>query len=217
MDYAFAPGVFACVADGRLVVLNVRADRYLMLPPALEATLFRMIEKREPVAGDDAVCERLCTNGLVLQRAATPELALCSAVPPQRSLIDEGWSSPGAGPVALAGMSAILARTRLSILGLERALDRVRAVQCACASDGDRVIRAAVAFAELRFTMRALGRCLPLSLALASTARRRHSEVRLVLGVQCDPFLAHAWVELHAKVLNDRLDTVRSFTPILVL
>lgn len=217
MNYAFAPGVFACLADGRLVILNVPADRYLMLPAETEASLLRLIENTPGKPGDREIHERLCTNGLVLQPSCRPRLELCQATAPLCSLIDDGWPPPGACPVAIAGLSAIKAAMRLKVGGLDKTLRGVIAVRPPLQDSINQATGAAVAFAELRMTVRALDRCLPLSLALASAAKRRHGEVRLVLGVRCHPFCAHAWVQLGPKVLNDRLDTVHSFTPILVL
>ena len=39
----------------------------------------------------------------------------------------------------------------------------------------------------------------------------------LVFAVMTRPFAAHCWVQLDETVLNDRLDHVRKFTPILVV
>jgi hypothetical protein len=39
----------------------------------------------------------------------------------------------------------------------------------------------------------------------------------VVLGVQLGPFSAHCWVQHEDRLVNDRVDMVRTFTPILVL
>jgi hypothetical protein len=217
MTFGFAPGVFACIADGQLVILNVPADRYLMLPPEAEASLLRLVRDQPAEPADQAVWERLCTSGLILQKSPQATLALCEAITPLRSLLDDGWTPSGASPVWLAGVRALTAGARLKMNGLEGALRRMTAVPAPTTDDLDHVMAHAAAFAELRLAIRALDRCLPLSIALATIARRQHRDVRLVLGVRCHPFCAHAWVQLGATVLNDRLDTVRSFTPILAL
>jgi len=38
-----------------------------------------------------------------------------------------------------------------------------------------------------------------------------------VIGIRPDPFLAHCWVQHKGLVLNDDIDNVRTFTPILVI
>jgi hypothetical protein len=215
-SYSFAPGVSACLADGqRLVVLNTRADRYMMLPPPVEASLRRLLDGAPNLTTDRMLRERLCTNGLILRRGDGPPAALCRAQPREGSLIDAGWAPPGPRAVAGAGWHVLRAMAALRLSGLERSLDRVTGI-----TPVERALpvdRTAAAFAELRLVMRSLDRCLPLSLALAAVAKRRHAGVRLVLGVKCSPFGAHAWVQQGRVVLNDRLDAVLEYTPILVL
>lgn len=217
MPYAFAPGVSACRADGRLVILNLTADRYLMLPRDLEASVIRLIDGERALARDRAVHERLCTDGLVLQRSPKADLCLCAEPIPSSSLVDSGWPRPPKGTVIAAGMRAVRASAELRFAGLDYTLRRVKRILAPESDSAEDANRVAAAFAELRLVMRSLDRCLPLSIALARAAKRDHGLVRLVLGVACDPFRAHAWVQLDRTVLNDRLDTVRTFTPILAL
>lgn len=217
MPYAFAPGVFACRADGRLVILNLPADRYLMSPRELEASVLRLLDGAPDSAADPSVRERLCTNGLILQRSPNVKLQLCAEPPPSFSLIDAGWPRPTPLELATAAVQAAQANVLLRFGCLGRALRRVERLRPPMRDDAEDVTRAAAAFAELRLVVRALDRCLPLSIALAAAAKKRHAGARLVVGVACDPFRAHAWVQLGPTVLNDRLDTVRSFSPILAL
>lgn len=73
----------------------------------------------------------------------------------------------------------------------------------------------AASFASLRLWS-SHDRCLPRSLALARAIRIAGGEARLVLGVTLHPFAAHAWVQDGDTVLNDMLDHVLLFRPILV-
>ena len=59
-------------------------------------------------------------------------------------------------------------------------------------------------------------RCLPRSFALTHALREAGNEVALVIGVALHPFAAHAWVQDGDRVLNDTLDHVALFKPILV-
>ena len=54
-------------------------------------------------------------------------------------------------------------------------------------------------------------------MALAETFWKANIPVALVLGVRLAPFRAHSWVQLKDEVLNDHIDHIRSFTPILIL
>jgi hypothetical protein len=215
MSHVFAPGVSACLADGRLVILNVRADRYLMAPRAVEASLLRLVRGEKDAPGDTALRDRLCTDSLVLRRASGPPPALCSMEPPVRSLLDDGWDGCGHGRVAIAAARMLATMAELRLRGLTPPLQRLGRRRPR-ADDEAAAARIAAAFAELRLAIRPLDRCLPHSVALALAARRHQADVRLVLGVRCYPFAAHAWVQCGSALLNDRLDTVHAYTPILV-
>jgi hypothetical protein len=45
--------------------------------------------------------------------------------------------------------------------------------------------------------------------------RRLYSN--LVMGVACDPFSAHAWVQYGALVLNDSVGNAQAYVPIRVI
>lgn len=59
-------------------------------------------------------------------------------------------------------------------------------------------------------------RCLPRSLMSARFLRRRGHDVDLVFGVRSHPFDAHCWVEQGGRLLNDELDFVRAYAPIVI-
>ena len=58
--------------------------------------------------------------------------------------------------------------------------------------------------------------CLPHSLAVAERLIRAGQPAQLVFGVRLGPFAAHCWVQQGSLVVNDRVEIVRTFTPILV-
>jgi len=58
-------------------------------------------------------------------------------------------------------------------------------------------------------------RCLPWSASLVDALRDRGADVTLVIGVRTAPWAAHAWAEHEGVVLNDSLDHVSPYTPIL--
>lgn len=59
--------------------------------------------------------------------------------------------------------------------------------------------------------------CLVRALALARHATAAGYGIDLVFGVKLRPFEAHCWVEHQGLVLDDHLDHVRRYTPILVI
>ena len=216
MPYTLAPGVHACRADGRLVFLDLLADRYLMIEPRSEAILLATAGAR--ASGESSVeLDRLCALGLLAQSNDDRPLGLCVARPPERSLLERPWRSPSLTAIGAATAAVLAASVRLRWRGLARALQGIPDPGPDTADDVDRTMYHAAAFAELRLAFRTLDRCLPLSLALVRGARRGDRAVRLVIGVKLGPFGAHAWAQRDDLVLNDRLDAVRAFTPVLVV
>ncbi|WP_195908605.1 lasso peptide biosynthesis B2 protein [Novosphingobium sp. Gsoil 351] len=205
-----------CVADGRLIILDVAADRYRMLPPAAETAILRHFHGDGLQCGDERALARLLANGILQVQPDGVGGQLCGHALPELSFFDDPWRTPGAVAVARAALSVVRAMADLRLRGLARTLEAFPRSNSSPAAALSCSQRHAAAFAELRLIMRTLDRCLPLSIALARTARRSDGDIRLVIGVKLDPFGAHAWVQRGNVVLNDRLDAVVPFTPILV-
>jgi hypothetical protein len=82
----------------------------------------------------------------------------------------------------------------------------------------DLVVRSILsAHVATRLLLASQDRCLVRSFALAHHLLRvgQHNEV--VLAVQLQPFQAHCWVQIGDRLINERLEVAREFTPILVL
>lgn len=217
MTYALASGLHACVADRRLVLLSLPCDRYWMLPAAAEAAALRALTGKPLHAGDAPVLERLAARGLLRPSSCGNESALCTHPMPSTSMVEQQWERPALTEMLRSWFAVIGAMALLRLNGLEAMIDRVRASELRRHANIERISVLASSFAELRFAVRTMDRCLPLSVALAVRAKREDEGVRLVLGVAGNPFAAHAWVQHGACLLNDRLDAVAGFTPILAV
>lgn len=57
--------------------------------------------------------------------------------------------------------------------------------------------------------------CLLDSVSLVQYLARRRVHARMVIGVTCDPFAAHCWVQTRDWVLNDTVGNVIAHTPIM--
>lgn len=82
---------------------------------------------------------------------------------------------------------------------------------------GDEVRRVACAYARTDLLLGKTDRCLVRSLAMFDELRSRNIATRLVFGVRIAPFTAHCWVQRDGMVLNDSVENVKDFTPILVV
>lgn len=100
---------------------------------------------------------------------------------------------------------------RVRIEQLKQRKTRSRAVPGSDALDD--VVRSANA---ARYLFNIHDQCLVTSLALLDYLSTHGFHADLVLGVRATPFSAHAWVQAGGRILNDRIDTVRLYRPILV-
>ena len=62
-----------------------------------------------------------------------------------------------------------------------------------------------------------LDNCLSQSVAIAGRLLHRNVRATLIIGVRLGPFNAHCWVQRDDRLVNDRFDMVRMFTPILAI
>jgi hypothetical protein len=75
---------------------------------------------------------------------------------------------------------------------------------------------AMTALRRIRLFMPTPRRCLPASLITAVFLARRDVTTQIVFGVRSYPFEAHCWVEHDGVVVDDDLDKVCAFLPIVV-
>lgn len=72
-------------------------------------------------------------------------------------------------------------------------------------------------FEHARLLRSAADRCLPRSIALTLGLATRGIRTNLVIAVKTAPFAAHCWVQHGSDVLNDSVEEVRRYHPLLVL
>lgn len=100
------------------------------------------------------------------------------------------------------------------IFGLSRTLQGTEANSAPDSCGAARVISA---FEHARLIRTAADRCLPRSIAMALRLARYGYRADVVLGVKLAPFAAHCWVQCGDEVLNDSLEEVQRYVPILVI
>lgn len=221
MDFVLRKGVSFCETSGRLVFLDVPNDRYVCLESEADRALRRLAGGESLTREDEAVLADLVADGLL---AAAPEGArpqACSPPPePERSLMDEDLP---VGSAAVAHALWRLARSTLAlkVLPLRAMIESTtqRKAQLGCDAEPFASMAAEVAGAFKRSALIAapLDRCLPRSFATAHALLDRKLRPDLVFGVRLHPFGAHCWVQHGRTLVNETLDQVRNFTPILVV
>jgi hypothetical protein len=218
MEFCLRDGLSFCEVDGRLVFLDIVADRYFCLGRAVENSLRLVIARKKLTPTDEDRLAGLVRHG-VLSETNGGGIAPCPPVAPPVSSMLDGASLP-AGPIAAATLATLASMARLKCLPLRASLKRARA-PITDKEDTDqrneRLARIAQAFDHAGRLVSAHDRCLARSVAVARTAWKAGIDVELVLGVALGPFTAHCWVQRGSIVVNDRIDTVLTYTPILVI
>ncbi|GAA0308471.1 lasso peptide biosynthesis B2 protein [Sphingomonas oligophenolica] len=217
--YSLSPGISACRVGGRLVFLDLPKDRYFALPAATDAALARLLDRSARVAGDESHIKRLIEKGVLRpdSRCEAPEL--CDAPPAARaSMLDEIFPQREFGHAVGAVSRITLERLRLRVRGLAATIGQLQRAPHRDIAADDAALRDIVsAYASAGAYASQRDRCLPSSLALARQLFHRGLGGSLIIGVDLRPFRAHCWVQSGECVLNDRVDSVRVFTPILVV
>lgn len=234
--YALAGHVFVCVQGEHVVFLDVRKDRYFALEAEKTASLGVLVPgwpvvPPAPAAGGTEVVQSsvialLLERGLlsadaqagknaapVVVERLTGELAADAYVDLAR---------PGVATVMRFIGCALAASFMLRFRGFERVVRRVsrrnRAQDAGAAFDSKEVHRLVAAFAWLRpFFFTAKDMCLFEAFALSEFLARHGVFPRWVFGVQARPFAAHCWLQIGGIVLNDSVEHVGRYTPIMVV
>jgi hypothetical protein len=223
----------ACRAGGQLILLDLQRGRYLSLS-GLQAhdvgALFceRSTPQAHPVTNPgrrtQQAIDRLRAQGLLVDGPS---------VTPQTIAYAEASASLDLGPVPLRsirlselasfvvslarGKAWLRWRSLYSIVNLieARRQGSARFSQDASRESVERLLGVYGALQPLAFS--AHGQCLLDSLVLLEFLHRSGCHAQWFIGIRTSPFRAHAWLQLHGTVLNDRFENVRRFEPILVV
>lgn len=214
MPLSLSPDVHACSDNGVVVLLDLRANRYFALPPAV------MLETGVAIGGLPAGRSRLSHEGVELLRARRaiveaqtirPDVQEAPSVREPAALNDRPLiSRVDVASFAVACALADRAVRSGTLHASVNAISRAKARACA----GDAVDRAS-AFSRLRVWYPRARVCLFDSLALARFLAWSRCSFDLIFAVRSRPFAAHCWVEAGGRALNDFYDTHAAFTPIL--
>jgi len=202
-----------CVVGGRAIFLDVDGDRYFHLPADLNAAFVGSIDN--PASVGCEVRARLARLGVAIEGTIASR-----PVRPQISLSTQAIEPGNAGRfLAAAGIAQACMRFRLRRWSFADVIGAERGRHC-----DDRRVIAISEPSNLYGSFRALeawfgeeDQCLARALAYRMIALARGFDASLVIGVKLDPFAAHCWVQSGPLLLNDRLERVRLFTPILAI
>lgn len=239
MTYFLAPHVFACRTPDHVVILDIRADRYLALEETHAGQLSAWIAGWPGAASDDS-------SGLVNEQDGTEQLAqqmieqgllttthesgrATTAAPslpaPTESFVHSYFvHQPGFKVRDVLRFARACADATLA-LKFRRLEQTIRSVATTpvqepgpSANHYERTEKLVGIFEGLRpFLLAGTRSCMFDSLALMKFLSLYRLRPRWVFGVRTSPFAAHCWLQDGEYVLNDVPDHVGTFTPIMTV
>jgi hypothetical protein len=220
MHYALRPDLTFCFVQQRAIFLDVAADRYFSLDGPAGDSFSRLVAEKPLSPADDEALTRLVARGILESKGAGSVVAPCRHPAPRHSYLDAHRTSPGARRLPSVAWHLAATNLRLRRLPLAHMVQRVALAKKRSGMrppGGGDLRKLAQTYEWTRRFIMPLDRCLVRAIALAGQAAGAGHRIDLVFGVQLRPFGAHCWVEYEGMVLDDRLDHVRNFTPILAV
>lgn len=226
--YYVSPHIRHCDVDEGAVVLDLRTERYIAVPPLARHALDNIARDAPFDASDSSeVIEALLGAGFITTRQEQTVLPrLCQPLPSE-SLLEtlHGTARPPLKWTAIAAFLAAYtsAAYKLRRLRFDQVLQSMHTRKSAIAASAPGASREYIQALVQTFRWQRLwtytgtDKCLLDSLVLIDFLCRFDVAAMLVLGVQSKPFGAHAWVQWQDKILNDTLEKVSRYAPILVL
>ena len=222
MGFALRDDVYYCVANRKVVLLDLRGNTLFCLPPATDMA-FQRLAVGEHNDADMAELAPLITRGYLYEvsgsgltgpkpRPVVPLRDLPASALPPSSLAD----------TASATFRQLATMAELRTRPIHRVLADVRSRKAERSSASDwladpKALRRLSAMLATRRHIKTQDKCLRWSVAMARHLHAAGAYAELVFGVRMQPFGAHAWVQSGDLVVNDSADHVLQYTPILVI
>ncbi|MBN8818689.1 MAG: lasso peptide biosynthesis B2 protein [Sphingomonas sp.] len=217
MGYSLPPSVTFCWVGSVPYFLDLKADRYFKLA-GRSAEQFRALIAGDEIAQADAA-DLEAAGAIVCINTALSAFVAPLSRRFTRSIVEEASSSITLSSLSRAIFDTCRTSFALRSRSLSSVVDQLMAAKTlACGEVGlDHIEMVASTYRTLDFLVSSETRCLARSIAMARTLLTEGNNFELILGVRSGPFGAHCWLAQGDVVLNDRLDKVRDFTPILVI
>lgn len=214
---ALAPGVHVAVVDDDLVFLDVPQDRYVCLPGV--ALTARVDAGRTAIDIDSpALLGELREAGLTTE-AQAPRAPWRAPPRPEVCTLRREVEAPRLRDVP-EGARAV---TDLWVAYRGRSLAELLKMMPSPKGDApstgslDEVVRIAIRFQRWAPFAPTSAKCLLRTFMLRRLLRRRGQDALWVFGVRTRPFGAHCWLQADGIVLDDDVDRIAAFEPILVV
>ncbi len=238
--YFLAPHAYASIHSNELFILDLKKDKYISIDlqscvglpeviagwPLAPAPVFDVAADIDAPLPQDAMSTlaALVERGLVVQN----EMAAARDERIEALAVEREWGGDLSAPrIGLSDVSSFakacaLAKVRLRLHSLEylvrRSLERNRAFRIATCDIGreEAVWEVIGKHAYLRpWFYSATDMCVFECLVLLEFLAQFHFSIDWVFGVRADPFAAHCWLQFGNCVVNDTIENVSRFSPIM--
>jgi hypothetical protein len=212
-NFAFA---FSC---GRTVFMDKERNRYFALPPEVDRAFQALVADGGLEADRQQRLEPLIrtailfwTEGHMVTPAPMSPVACALESDPRAS--GSPWL---VARCALSHIRAVQRTRRTPLLEIVSTIeawrrDRGPFLRRADSRGWQRLTRS---FRPILAMQARPDQCLANSVAFLDVATSHGLDAQIVFGVHAMPFAAHCWVQREGTVLNDALETVRHFSPII--
>ena len=233
--YYLSADLYVCLSDARVVLLDLRRDKYLALDQDASSLLQPVVSA---LGSQEGICEAapepdvravladlrasgiLCTDPPPRARHETshplirPQRAI-HPLPPYRECVTTRQTARYIMCVVRA-KSALRLRSIYRIVLAERRKASARPLASRML-DATRVTELCSVYSRLRVIATGPRQCLFDSFALKLFLAKYRVFPDWIFGVRLNPFAAHCWLQHGDTLVNDSLDAVRRFTPIMAV
>jgi len=232
--YLLARHVFVCLSGEQAILLDLHRDQYLALSDESSRLLGHAvvdwpIVPTGPVSTQqevDAAVGELAARGLITldplrgKPAGTIEYSQPTGtlIPPAQLFADSHGqqASSRASRLARIAIAAVQARLWLRLRSIEWIVNNLSRTEVRPPLDESAARKhVALFYAARPFLFSSRNACLFDSLALLLFLRQLGVYPHWIFAVRTGPFAAHCWLQSGHVVLNDTVDNVRSYTPIM--
>ncbi|MAN74213.1 lasso peptide biosynthesis B2 protein [Henriciella sp.] len=228
-SYYLKKDVFTCMAGGICLGLDARTDRYFWLTAEQSCWLDQILrtDRPSPLTGKQLqFAGRLLDRGLITQDLSDSRSKAAAHPPSPRYCVFDMDDDPQAGPRWKYAPGLVLTLLRCWRPGnsrrgdLRRRLNQVRrwrerigTVQTADTADIVHLTRQFHALTPYFFSIH--DACFFRSFLLVGYLARFGIQADWIFGMRLAPFGAHCWVVWKDMLLNEALDTVAEYQPVM--
>ena len=215
--FTLRDGLSFCRTEGQTIFLDLNADRYFGLRPALNQAFGCLIDADSI---DDRHGDTLLEAGIIVRSSIGDRPVPCPRNQPSEAGIPMDKPRASAAHVASALTRRLWWRARLRKLPFIRNIRSIEQRKLGVAEQAapyHRLTHLDQAYRRAAMILSARDQCLATALSLASWLMALGIRPDLVLGVKLNPFQAHSWVEVDGMVIADDPDTIRPFSPIRII